>query len=193
LACERSLTKLGTDYIDCYLLHWRGQHPLEETVAAFQILQRAGKILFWGVSNFDVRDLEDLRTVDTDVTFACNQVLYNLQERTIEDAVLPAWQQNLPNTVVPIERHAAAPAPVANASGSTPMINATAVIVTGRKRVRTPASAAFTACSPASTPPDPPTIGTVWSVWSFPWSNSPCLRSKGPSREHRTIRRYDCR
>jgi diketogulonate reductase-like aldo/keto reductase len=89
LACERSLTKLGTDYIDCYLLHWRGPHPLEETVAAFQILQRAGKILSWGVSNFDVRDLEDLRAVDTDVTFACNQVLYNLQERAIEAAVLP--------------------------------------------------------------------------------------------------------
>ena len=88
-SCERSLTKLRTDHIDCYLLHWRGEHPLEETVAAFKILQRAGKILSWGVSNFDVRDLEDLRAVDPDVTFACNQVLYNLQERSIEHAVLP--------------------------------------------------------------------------------------------------------
>ena len=85
-SCERSLTRLRTDHIDCYLLHWRGEHPLEETVAAFKILQRGGKILSWGVSNFDVRDLEDLRAVDPDVTFACNQVLYNLQERSIEHA-----------------------------------------------------------------------------------------------------------
>jgi diketogulonate reductase-like aldo/keto reductase len=88
-ACDRSLSKLRTDHLDCYLLHWRGPHPLEETVAAFEILQRDGKILSWGVSNFDARDLEDLRAVDTDVTFACNQVLYNLRERTIEHAVLP--------------------------------------------------------------------------------------------------------
>ncbi|MDB5402766.1 MAG: hypothetical protein QOD93_899 [Acetobacteraceae bacterium] len=92
-ACERSLTRLGTDHIDCYLLHWRGPHPLEETVAAFQILQNDGKILSWGVSNFDVHDLEDLRAVDKDVTWACNQVLYNLRERAIEHAVLP-WCEN---------------------------------------------------------------------------------------------------
>jgi diketogulonate reductase-like aldo/keto reductase/putative intracellular protease/amidase len=89
LACERSLSKLRTDYIDCYLLHWRGPHPLEETVAAFEILQREGKILSWGVSNFDVRDLEDLRAIDKGVTCACDQVLYSLLERTIEHAVLP--------------------------------------------------------------------------------------------------------
>jgi diketogulonate reductase-like aldo/keto reductase len=88
-ACERSLARLGTDYIDCYLLHWRGPHPLEETVAAFEFLRRGGKILSWGVSNFDVRDLEDLRAVDKDVMCACNQVLYNLQARAIEHAVLP--------------------------------------------------------------------------------------------------------
>jgi diketogulonate reductase-like aldo/keto reductase len=88
-ACERSLSRLGTDHIDCYLLHWRGPHPLEETVAAFEFLRRGGKILSWGVSNFDVRDLEDLRAVDKDVMCACNQVLYNLQARAIEHAVLP--------------------------------------------------------------------------------------------------------
>ena len=88
-ACERSLARLGTDHLDCYLLHWRGNHPLEETVTAFDILQRTGKILSWGVSNFDVQDLEDLRAVDDNVTFACNQVLYNLEERTVEHAVLP--------------------------------------------------------------------------------------------------------
>lgn len=92
-ACERSLARLGTDYIDCYLLHWRGPHPLEESVAAFDILQRSGKILSWGVSNFDACDLEDLRAVDIDVTCACNQVLYHLQERSIEHAVLPWCEQ----------------------------------------------------------------------------------------------------
>jgi diketogulonate reductase-like aldo/keto reductase len=89
-ACERSLARLGTDHLDCYLLHWRGPHPLEETVVAFEILRRAGKILSWGVSNFDVQDLEDLRAVDSDVTFACNQVLYNLRERAVEHAVI-SW------------------------------------------------------------------------------------------------------
>jgi diketogulonate reductase-like aldo/keto reductase len=88
-ACERSLSRLRTDYIDCYLLHWRGPHPLEETVAAFETLERDGKILSWGVSNFDVLDLEDLRAADKDVMCACNQVLYSLQERAIEHAVLP--------------------------------------------------------------------------------------------------------
>src|SRR6202047_1778865 len=54
LACDRSLARLNTDRLDCYLLHWRGQHPLEDTIAAFEELQRQGKILSWGVSNFDV-------------------------------------------------------------------------------------------------------------------------------------------
>lgn len=87
-ACERSLAGLGTDRLDCYLLHWRGPHPLDETVAAFDDLQRAGKILSWGVSNFDVPDLEELRRIAVD-RCACNQVLYHLQERAIEHAVIP--------------------------------------------------------------------------------------------------------
>ena len=61
-ACERSLARLGTDRLDCYLLHWRGRHPLEETIAAFEQLQQRGKILSWGVSNFDVADLEEVRS-----------------------------------------------------------------------------------------------------------------------------------
>jgi diketogulonate reductase-like aldo/keto reductase len=88
-ACERSLARLKTDRLDCYLLHWRGQHPLEETVAGFEALLRAGMILSWGVSNFDVGDLEDLHRLDAGVKCTCNQVLYNLQERAIEHAVLP--------------------------------------------------------------------------------------------------------
>ena len=58
-ACERSLFRLKTDHLDCYLLHWRGQHPLEDTFAAFEQLNRDGKILSWGVSNFDVPDLDE--------------------------------------------------------------------------------------------------------------------------------------
>src|SRR5271166_3920503 len=60
LACDRSLARLKTDWLDCYLLHWRGQHPLEDTIAAFEMLKNAGKIHSWGVSNFDVPDLEDV-------------------------------------------------------------------------------------------------------------------------------------
>ena len=88
-ACERSLARLRTDRLDCYLLHWRGRHALEETVAGFEDLRRAGLILSWGVSNFDVEDLEELRTVSAGANCACNQVLYNLEERAIEHAVLP--------------------------------------------------------------------------------------------------------
>src|ERR1700719_5400408 len=88
-ACERSLSRLNTDRLDCYLLHWRGQYPLEETFAAFDRLEQAGKILAWGVSNFDQPDLEDAREVAGDGRIACNQVLYHLEERAIEHAVLP--------------------------------------------------------------------------------------------------------
>jgi diketogulonate reductase-like aldo/keto reductase len=88
-ACERSLTRLKTDRLDCYLLHWRGEHPLEDTVAAFEDLVRAGKIRSWGVSNFDVADLDDLLAVAGPGRIACNQVLYHLAERAIEHAVMP--------------------------------------------------------------------------------------------------------
>jgi diketogulonate reductase-like aldo/keto reductase len=88
-ACERSLVRLRTDRLDCYLLHWRGPHPLEDTIAAFDLLQRRGMILSWGVSNFDEADLEDVLTVAGEGRLTCNQVLYNLQERAIEHAVLP--------------------------------------------------------------------------------------------------------
>src|SRR5262245_27694730 len=88
-ACERSLERLGTDWLDVYLLHWPGNHPLAETIAAFEQLQADGKILAWGLSNFDVADLEDARRIAGDGRIACNQVLYHLQERAIEHAVLP--------------------------------------------------------------------------------------------------------
>jgi diketogulonate reductase-like aldo/keto reductase len=92
-ACERSLRHLKTDRLDCYLLHWRGRHPLAETIGAFAELMRVGKILAWGVSNFDADDLAEVqaaakRVVDAG-TMACNQVLYHLGERHIEHAVIP--------------------------------------------------------------------------------------------------------
>jgi diketogulonate reductase-like aldo/keto reductase len=88
-ACERSLKRLNTDRLDCYLLHWRGSYPLSETVAAFDELVRAGKIRCWGVSNFDVEDLDELLDVAGEGSIACNQVLYHLQERAIEHALIP--------------------------------------------------------------------------------------------------------
>ncbi len=93
-ACERSLSRLKTDHLDCYLLHWRGSPPLADTVAAFEELMRAGKIRSWGVSNFDVDDLEELKAVSGQGNIACNQVLYHLQERAIEHAVIPWCKQN---------------------------------------------------------------------------------------------------
>ena len=91
-ACENSLARLRTDRLDCYLLHWRGQHPLQESIAAFERLEREGKILSWGVSNFDVSDLEEVWEVAG--RLVCNQVLYHLQERAIEHAVIPWCQQH---------------------------------------------------------------------------------------------------
>ena len=88
-ACERSLQRLKTDRLDCYLLHWRGSYPLAETVAAFEELVDAGKIRCWGVSNFDTDDLDQMLAVAGKGRIACNQVLYHLQERAIEHAVIP--------------------------------------------------------------------------------------------------------
>jgi diketogulonate reductase-like aldo/keto reductase len=93
-ACERSLKRLKTDRLDCYLLHWRGSYPLEETVAAFEELVASGKIRSWGVSNFDTDDLDDMLAVSGKGRIACNQVLYHLQERAIEHAVIPWCEQH---------------------------------------------------------------------------------------------------
>ena len=93
-ACERSLKRLNTDRLDCYLLHWRGSHPLEDTVAAFEQLSADGKILSWGVSNFDVEDLDEIREIAGAGRLACNQVLYHLRERAIEHAVIPWCEAN---------------------------------------------------------------------------------------------------
>ena len=88
-ACEKSLARLRTDRLDCYLLHWRGRHPLEDTIAAFEQLVHEGKIRSWGVSNFDVDDLDEARAIAGDGRIACNQVLYHLRQRAIEHDVIP--------------------------------------------------------------------------------------------------------
>jgi diketogulonate reductase-like aldo/keto reductase len=93
-ACRRSLTRLETDRLDCYLLHWRGEHPLKDTIAAFEQLQREGKILSWGVSNFDEADLDEVVKIAGEGRLACNQVLYHLQERAIEHAVIPWCEEH---------------------------------------------------------------------------------------------------
>lgn len=92
-ACEASLQRLGTDRLDLYLLHWRGEHPLADTVAAFEELKAAGKIGAWGVSNFDTADMEELLAVPQGKHCAVNQVLYNLSRRGIEYDLLP-WCQS---------------------------------------------------------------------------------------------------
>jgi diketogulonate reductase-like aldo/keto reductase len=83
-ACERSLRRLRTDYLDMYLLHWRESRPLENTVDAFETLVRAGKIRCWGVSNFDLPDMEELMAISRGSHCQTNQVLYNLARRGIE-------------------------------------------------------------------------------------------------------------
>src|SRR5260370_36676483 len=88
-ACERSLKRLKTDRLDCYLLHWRGSYPLAETVAAFEELVGAGKIRSWGVSNFDADDLDQMLAGASKSQSSCKQGLYHPQERAIQPAVYP--------------------------------------------------------------------------------------------------------
>ena len=88
-ACERSLKRLKTDRIDLYLLHWRGSPSLRETIEAFETLKNAGKILDWGVSNFDIGEMEELAETSGGESCATNQVLYNLTRRGVEYDLMP--------------------------------------------------------------------------------------------------------
>lgn len=92
-ACERSLRRLGVDQIDLYLLHWRGRYPLADTVAGFEELRGAGRIRHWGVSNFDVADMEALWSIPTPrhrpVACATDQVYFSMSERGAEFSLLP--------------------------------------------------------------------------------------------------------
>lgn len=91
-ACDASLRRLNTDHLDLYLLHWRGDTPLEETIRAFEALREAGKIRAWGVSNFDDADLDEVEQIAPG-KLACNQVLYHLGERAVEHRVIPWCEQ----------------------------------------------------------------------------------------------------
>lgn len=96
-ACERSLKKLQTDYLDLYLLHWRGSYSFEDTVTAMQQLVHAGKIRMWGVSNMDVPQMEEFFALPYGNTCAANQVAYNLQTRGIEyDLLRWSHEKNMP-------------------------------------------------------------------------------------------------
>ena len=93
-ACERSLRRLRTDRLDSYLLHWESSHPLADTIAAFEDLVAAGKIRSWGVSNFDEERLAEALEIAGPGKVACNQVLYHLEERAIEHAVIPFCEEH---------------------------------------------------------------------------------------------------
>ncbi len=92
--CDKDLKRIGTDYLDCYLIHWPGSHPLEDSIAGLEELREAGKIKSWGVSNFDEQLLDEVLQIAGPNKLACNQVLYHLEERTIEHAVVPWCEKN---------------------------------------------------------------------------------------------------
>jgi len=112
-ACERSLERLGVDHVDLYLLHWRGGHPLSETVAAFEALRERGRIRAWGVSNFDVDDMEELWSVADKPRCLANQVYYSASKRGIEFDLLPAQRRRSVATMAycPIDQGALAADP----------------------------------------------------------------------------------
>ncbi len=115
-ACERSLRRLGTDRLDLYLLHWPGATPLADTIAAFETLVKDGKILAWGLSNFDVDGLEEALSLSGEGRIACNQVLYHLEERAIEHAVIP-WCERHRVAVVAYSPFGSGRFPGANSPG----------------------------------------------------------------------------
>jgi diketogulonate reductase-like aldo/keto reductase len=94
LACDKSLRRLRTDRLDLYLLHWRGTQPLEESIRALEELKKEGKILSWGLSNFDVADVEAAIEIAGEGVIACNQVLYNLSERDVEHVLQPVCERH---------------------------------------------------------------------------------------------------
>ena len=92
-AAERSLQRLGLDYVDLYMLHWQGEHPLEDTMRALERLVHDGKTRFVGVSNFDADEMLEAASYLGSVPLACNQVLYHLRERGAEHRVIPAARE----------------------------------------------------------------------------------------------------
>lgn len=146
-ACERSLRRLATDRIDLYLLHWQGQAPLEATIEAFDDLVRTGKICHWGVSNFDVSDMEKLMGLSIGGSVTTDQVLYNLMRRGIEYDLLP-WCGKHNITVMadsPLEHGLLASHPVlkriADEYAATPAQIALAWVVRGDHIIAIPKAA----------------------------------------------------
>ncbi len=140
IACENSLKRLKTDRVDLYLLHWPGSHPLAETIAGFEQLKTQGKILRWGVSNFDLDEMEEALAAPGGNACASNQVLYNLNARGVEFDLAP-WQaaRNMPLMAYsPVDRGDlagnAALKPIARKHGGTPAQIALAFLL-GRENV----------------------------------------------------------
>ena len=117
-ACEGSLRRLRTDRLDVYLLHWPSRHPLEETIRAFTHLVRTGQTRFWGVSNFDVEDLDAALRIAGPRAIACNQVVYHLKERAIEHAVIP-WCERHEVAVVAYSPYGSGDFPTPRSHGGT--------------------------------------------------------------------------
>lgn len=147
VSCEKSLKRLGITILDLYLLHWRGEHSLAETVEAFEQLKRDGKIRRWGVSNFDTDDMRELSTVAAPGACVVNQVYYNLVKRWPEATLLP-WQRKLgvacmaysPLNQGSLARHRAVKA-VAARLGATPVQVALAWLMSCPDVVAIPKSA----------------------------------------------------
>jgi len=125
-ACEDSLHRLQTDYLDLYLLHWSGSYPLEETIAAFETLSQRGLIRQWGVSNFDLADMEEVMALDNGQNCTVNQVYYSLGARGVEFDLLPWQAENDIATMAycPLDEgrlaHDACLQPLANKHNATP-------------------------------------------------------------------------
>jgi diketogulonate reductase-like aldo/keto reductase len=135
-ACERSLRRLRTDYLDLYLLHWRGGVPLEETLEAFEALRSEGKIRDYGVSNFDLDDMQEAQLLPQGVRIATDQVLYNLAERGIEWDLLP-WCRN---TGVPVMAYSPLESSTAEQRG---LLGNPALVEVARRIEATPAQVAL--------------------------------------------------
>jgi diketogulonate reductase-like aldo/keto reductase len=139
-ACERSLQRLRTEHLDCYLLHWPGSHPLADTIAAFEELREAGRIRSWGLSNFDEEELAGTIRIAGEGKIACDQVLYHLKERAIEHAVIPFCDEHGIAVVAyspfgsgdfpsPVSRSGRVLAAIAEAHGATPRQIALAFLI----------------------------------------------------------------
>jgi diketogulonate reductase-like aldo/keto reductase len=165
-ACQASLSRLRTDWLDGYLLHWRGDYPLEGTFDAFEQLQRDGKIRCWGVSNFDEADLAEARRIAGDGHLACDQVLYHLQERAIEHALCPG------------------------ASGTTPRWWATRRLVTAGFRAHARTAAA--SCRRSRTRTARPLVRSLSGFWCAAPRCSRLRRSRIPSTSPKTPLRLTC-